>query len=113
MYATSRPSRQELLAARPALMDTVVSKARRFASTPREGYLAGYYPPVNQSSHSVSSDAFSMMSESSELRWIYAVAEQDIPTGYYRWHVVETDGHAYRVVIDLIDSQEGGPAGGH
>jgi hypothetical protein len=94
-------------------MDTVVSKARRFALAPREGYLAGYYPPVNQSSHSASSEAFSVLSKSPELGWIYAVAELDIPAGYYRWHVVETDEHAYRVVIDVIDSQEGGQSGGH
>jgi hypothetical protein len=77
-------------------------KASRFAASPREGYLAGYYPHTRPSSLHSDDRLVRVRNWNEKLAWLYAVAAQDIPAGQYQWGLTEHEDGTYRIVIDAI-----------
>jgi len=78
-------------------------KALRFAESPPAGYLAGY-SPHHQSVMVMRDDRLTHVSSwTSELSWLYAVAEQDIPESVYRWGIVQLPEGHFKLVLDPVE----------
>jgi hypothetical protein len=91
---------EEIEAARPRFEALVVAKAKRFAADPRAGYEAGCKPRRRAQADAEEGNEINPPSfESSELAWVYGVAERDVPPQYYSWHVVEGPHDAYQLVL--------------
>jgi hypothetical protein len=81
------------------LAHSIERKAARFAAAPETGYLAGYSPRVQQLSLDRDARLCGVRRWSAELAWLYAVAEQDLPTARYQWEIIEEIHGAFRLVV--------------
>ena len=84
------------------LTSRIEEKARRFAASPREGYLAGYYPHARPMALDSDSRLLRVRNWNDRLAWLYAVAEQDIPAGQYQWGLAEHEDGTCRIFFDFI-----------
>ena len=89
------------------LVRLTVEKAQRFAISPPAGYLAGY-SPHDHPDRGTEDDRVTHVSRwNSELSWLYAVAEQDIPESFYRWGIVELPEGHFKLVLDPVQPEGG------
>jgi hypothetical protein len=96
-------TRERLEAARPKVIKAIITKARRYAVCPQEGYAAGCY--LQQKAPMEPKRGAQTMSQptgrSDELAWVYGVAEQEVPLAYYSWHVDEEADGTYELLLTL------------
>jgi hypothetical protein len=98
-----RPTRGQLEAARSKVIEAIITKAKRYAIHPQEGYSSGCYlrqkaPMAPKRGPQTTSQP---SGRSDELAWVYGVAEQEVPLAYYSWHVVEELDGTYELVLTL------------
>jgi hypothetical protein len=89
------PARKELTA-------FIERKARRFAASPKDGYLSGYYPHIKRPSLHINDRLARVRTWNAELAWLYAVAEQDIQAAL-RWEVDEYADGKFRIIFTTAD----------
>jgi hypothetical protein len=88
--------------ARRALIAFIEKKARRFAASPKEGCLSGFYPRIKRPSLHMDDRLARVRTWNAELAWLYAVAEQDIQAAL-RWEVDEYADGKFRIIFTTAD----------
>jgi hypothetical protein len=100
MFANQWRSSHQFAMTPIELVRVTEEKALHFAASPSAGYLAGY-SPHHQSFSGVEDERLTHVSSwNSELSWLYAVAEQDIPEKSYRWGIVELPSGHFKLVLE-------------
>ena len=109
---TDRPTKDQIEAARPTVIEAVLDKARRYAKDPQEGYAAGCYPyqKARIGLRQLEAGEIPIPGRSDQLAWVYGVASRDVPLAYYSWQVIEEEDGTFELVLTvrelLVDKRE-------